>query len=86
MTFTHGANLRRGNNTPRNNGAEGEGNNPNSAITISVTDLQVIQQRIADVEEAAHQNPCHRLRSESEPDYKRAPKRCNLKCKAPDKY
>ncbi len=83
---TQGANPHRGNNTPGNNAAEGAANNPNPAVTISVADLQAIQQRIADLEEAAQRNPCRRRRSESEPDYERAPKRSNLKGKAPDEY
>ena len=58
---------------------------PTLVVTISVTDFQAIQQRIADLEAAQH-NTCCRCRSDSESDHKRATKRSNLKRKAPDKY
>ncbi len=51
-----GANLISNNNTPENNAAEGEANNFTLAITISISDLQVIKQRIEDLEEAAKRN------------------------------
>lgn len=44
-----------------------------------------MQQRIVDLE-AAQQNTRHRRRSDSESDHERAPKRSNLKGKAPDEY
>ncbi len=42
-----GANQRQNNNTPGNNAAERAANNLNLAVTISITDLQAIKQRIA---------------------------------------
>ncbi len=73
-------------NTPGNNAAEGAANNLNRAVTISIADLQAIQQRIADLEETAQQNRGRRRLSKSETSYKLAPKRFNLKGKAMDKY
>ncbi len=81
-----GANPSRGNNITGNDATEGAANYPNLAVNITVADLQAIQRRIADLKEAVQRNSCFRWRSESEPDYERAPKRPNLKSKAPDEY
>ena len=84
--FAQGSNLHQKNNTLRNNIAEGVAINSNLAVNISNSDLQVIKQKIANLEKFTHWNFfCHR-QSESEPDYKHAPKPCNLKDKTPDKY
>lgn len=70
-------------NTAENDAADNPA--PNPVVTLSVADLQAIQQRIADLE-AAQQNSRRRRRSDSESDHERAPKRSNLKGKAPDEY
>ena len=75
----------RGNNTFANNAADAAADIPAPVVTISATDLQAMQQRIADLE-AAQQNPRRRGRSDSESDNGRAPKRSNLRGKSPDEY
>ena len=64
--------------------------NPNPApapvATISVEELRAIKQQIADLQAAAQQNLRCRRRSDSESDHEQAPKRSNLKGKAPDEY
>ena len=64
--------------------------NPNPApapvATISVEDLRAIKQQIADLQAAAQQNPRRRRRSDSESDHEPAPKRSNLRGKAPVEY
>ena len=58
---------------------------PTPIVTITIADLQAIQQKIADLEAAQYNTYCRR-QSNSESDYKRAPKRSNLKKKALDEY
>ena len=70
-------------NAPEDNPADIPG--PNPAVTMSVADLQAIQQTSADLE-AAQQNTRRRRRSDSESDHERAPKRSNHKGKDPDEY
>ncbi len=53
---------------------------------MSVVDLQAIKKKIAGLKKAAQRNTCQSRWSESEPGYKRAQKRLNLKSKASDKY
>lgn len=73
------------NNTSANNAADAAADIPAPVLTTSATDLQAMQQRIADLD-AAQQNPRRRRRSDSESDNERAPKRSNLRGKSPDKY
>ena len=52
-----------------NNAVEGVANDLNLTITISVADLQAIQQRIADLKESTQRNPRRHYLSEPKPDY-----------------
>ena len=58
---------------------------PSSIITISVVDLQAIQQRITDLQLAQQLSKC-RCHCESWSDFKHALKPSNLKRKALDNY
>ena len=71
--------------TPEGGAAVNPSPAPAPVVPISVADFQAFQQRIADLE-AAQQNTRRRRRSDSESDNERAPKRLNLKGKAPNEY
>lgn len=59
---------------------------PNLVVTIKAADSIALQQRPADLEAAAQRNSRRRRQSDSDSDNGRAPKRTNLKGRAPDVY
>ena len=77
-------NANKADNAPENDAANAPA--PAPVVTMSVQELKAIQQQIADLQVAVQQNPRRRRRSDSDADDGPAPKRSNLRGKAPMEY